>query len=144
MTGIIDEMCRSHGMTREQLRQPAVRGGRGTPTHIRVVRDATMYRLRCEGLSFPRIAALMGLKDHTSVMAAVERHCRMHDLDLPENRNSVHWSAEEDALILANPTSPSTILQHLPHRTLYGVIGRRHRVLKMGRWSGQHEARRSA
>lgn len=75
-TEIVKAACREFGFTREQMLAPVCAGGRGGPNHRRDARDATMARLKARGLSYTRIARLMGLKDHTSAMAAVRRHAK--------------------------------------------------------------------
>lgn len=123
--GIIDQYCQAQGIDRNELttkRAPC----RGRIEPMRMYRDEVMYLLRLEGLSYPRIAVLMGLKDHTSGMAAVRRHCALKGLYIPENRNSVHWSDEEDQIVWDNINTPCPDFAHLlPRRSLAAVTCRR-------------------
>lgn len=68
--------CEEFGIPRQMMLARAHHGGRGGVNPHRDARDATMYRLRQRGLTYTRIAQMMGLDDHTSARTAVRRHAK--------------------------------------------------------------------
>lgn len=66
---IIAEVCDAHGITRDDLFSDQI------DRNYSRARQEAYYRMRTElGLSYPRIAALMGRKDHTTVIHGIGRY----------------------------------------------------------------------
>lgn len=123
---IIDEACAEFGYSRAALLRPSQRGGQGARDRRALARDATMYRLRERGLSYPRIANLMGLKDHTSAIAAVRRHAEENGLDVPPNMNCLPWSKEELRRLSEHLDAPRPLLaEAFPNRGLHAALCQR-------------------
>jgi len=128
---IINEACAEFGYSRAALLQPVRAGGRGERNPRALARDATMYRLRERGLSYPRIAHLMGLTDHTSARSAVQRHAESHGLDIPPNKDFSLWSEDEIALLERNLLAPhDAVLSAFPQRGRHAVLVQRARFKK--------------
>ena len=65
---IIKDVCKRHGVTVAILH-----GRTRTPAHTNARHEA-YYRLRAAGYSYNRIAAVMGGKDHTTVMSGIKSY----------------------------------------------------------------------
>ncbi len=64
---ILESVCRAHGVTLADLLSKRRRGG------ITAARWAVARRLRSDGMSYPKIGAVLGL-DHSSVRYACSRN----------------------------------------------------------------------
>ena len=82
---IVLEVASKHGFMDHELRRSGKSG-----SLLAAVRAEAIYRLRTElHLSYPRIATCMGLKDHTSAIAAINRYLdgkRPNTCHIPEVR----------------------------------------------------------
>ena len=75
---IIREVARQHNVSIEELQSPS------RVARLGVIRMEIYYRLRLErGMSFPQIGALMGGRDHTTVLHGVRVWCRRNNLPIP-------------------------------------------------------------
>src|SRR4051812_14250179 len=66
-TRIINEVCREHDITREELISPC------RTLHLARIRQLAMWRCRQAGISLPVIGRYFGNRDHTTVLHACRK-----------------------------------------------------------------------
>ena len=72
---ILRDICRRHDVTLAHL------AGRSRRKDIIPARHEAYYRLKDEvGLSFPRIGAILGGRDHSTVIHGARKHAARHGL----------------------------------------------------------------
>lgn len=78
---IIKQVALRHGHTVNDLL------GRYRNVNIVLARDEACYRIRTETtLSYTAIAAVMGNRNHSTIMSAVRRHAELNNLPMPGER----------------------------------------------------------
>ena len=75
---IIDQVATKYGIAAREIIGP------WRPRHITKARHEAMYRCRTElFMSYPKIGAIFGGRDHTSVLHGVVKHALVNDLEVP-------------------------------------------------------------
>jgi hypothetical protein len=74
---VIDECARKHGVKVTMIK------GKSRRKELTAVRHEVMYLLRVRlGMSYPKIGAALGGRDHSTVISGIAKHCEKNGIEV--------------------------------------------------------------